>query len=116
DRLFVRYYKWLYVFSLNSNQWSRWLTANKFSTLFVIPNTTGIDVAYGHSVTSGDPLKIWTFVDDRVLGVGTVESFNCSIVTKTLDFDVSHAYKVLFWWGMTIASSSTTSASISVPN
>lgn len=116
NRLFVRYYSNLYVYSLLIGKWSKWSTLKKFSQLFVIPNSTGLDVAWAHSVSLSNSIALWSFVDDRVLRVGIDETFNCSIVTKTYDFDVSWAYKVMFWWGMTIATSAPTTSTAQVPN
>jgi hypothetical protein len=53
--------------------------------------------------------------DNRVTNLGN-ETFNCSIVTKTYDFDLAWAYKVMFWWGVSIATSGGTTAQVVIPN
>lgn len=115
NRLFVRYYNNMYVYSLLSGRWSSWKTVKKFSRVVVLPDQGG-DTAYAHSITSTDPGILYKFQDDRVTGVQSEEDFTCTITTKTYDFDASWAYKVLFWWGMTLATSGTTTAQVVVPN
>lgn len=117
DRLFVRYYAYIYVYSLVTKTWSQWTTARAFSRLVTVPSADiGLDTAYATSASSNDPAKVYYFRDDRVTGVGTVESFNCMITTKTYDLDVPQQYKVLFWWGLNIATSGNTTVSAVVPN
>lgn len=115
NRLFVRYYKYLYVYSLLSGRWSRWDTNNKFSFLVTMPIASG-EQAYAHSSTTALAGNIFTFTEDRVMGVQTQEAFECSITTKTYDFDVSHAYKVLFWWGLDIATLGVTNGKVTLAN
>lgn len=115
NRLFVRYYNNLYVYSLLSGRWSSWKTAKKFSRVVVVPDQAG-DTAYAHSITTTDPGILYKFQDDRVTGVQSEEDFTCVITTKTYDFDASWSFKVLFWWGMTLATSGSTTAQVMVPN
>lgn len=115
-RLFVRYFNQLYVFSLQTGRWSRWSSVRKFITLTELPNPQGQDVAYASSISISAPNLLLSIVDDRTTNVGTVENFNCSIITKTYDFDISWAFKVMFWWGMTIATLGQTTVVANVPN
>ena len=116
NRLFIRYYSKFYTYSLLTGRWSRWVSTKKFGSVFVVPSSTTLDTVYAHSISSSDPIELHYFQDDRVINVGLNESFNCSIVTKTYDFDMSWSFKVIFWWGMTIASSGATTATVQVPN
>jgi hypothetical protein len=117
NRLFVRYYGREYVFSLQTGRWSRWVSTSQFSALFIVPNFQGTyAAAFGHSISSVNPLQLNYILDHRVTGVGTNESFNCSIITKTYDFSLPWAYKVLFWWGMAISTSGTTTVSAQIPS
>lgn len=117
SRLFVRYYGNMYVYSLTTKTWSRWETTRQFSRLIVIPSSTvGLDVAYAATATSLQVGKIFFFTDDRILGVGTEETFDCKVVTKTYDFDLGYRYKTLFWWDLLIATSGATKATVTVTN
>lgn len=67
DRLFVRYYKNLYVFSLRVKRWSTWETDRKFSKVVVIPSATvGLDTAYAASGSQSRPSDLYYFQDVRV--------------------------------------------------
>lgn len=117
DRLFVRYYGYMYVYSLVTKTWSQWTTSRKFSRIVTIPSADiGLDTAYATSASSSDPNQVYYFRDDRITGVGTVEAFTCSITTKTYDLDIPHVFKVLYWWGLNIATSGDTTAAAVVPN
>lgn len=127
NRLFVRYYSYLYVYSLVSKTWSQWTTARKFSRIVCIPNADiGLDTAYASTASSDDPGKIYYFRDDRTTGVGVAEAFTCTVVTKSMDYLqgrigkflqylIPTAYKALLWWGVSIATSGNTTASVTVP-
>jgi hypothetical protein len=116
NRLFVRYYSKQYVYSLTIGKWSRWTTFKKFNNLYVVPSASGPDTAYAASVSITIPPYLFSILDDRVANIQSGESFNCSITTKTYDFDLSYSFKVMFWWGMTIATSGLCSGIVNVPN
>jgi hypothetical protein len=66
DRLFVRYFKYLYVYSLRVKRWSRWVSDRKFSHLVVIPSATvGLDTAYTTSASQAKPAEAYSFQDVR---------------------------------------------------
>ena len=115
DRLFVRYYSYLYVYSLVTKTWSQWDSTKKFSRLVTIPSADiGLDTAYATSATNVP--AVFFFRDDRITGVGSIEAFSCSVLTKTYDLDIPHLYKVLFWWALQIATSGTVTATATAPN
>lgn len=122
DRLFVRYYSKLYVYSLRVKRWSTWETAKKFSKLVVIPSASvGLDTAYAHSASSTNAGAGFFFQDDRKTlysGPGDVtnEVFQGRIKTRTYDYDVPENYKLQFWWGAAIATSGSFTATASIPN
>ncbi len=117
DRLFVRYYSNLYVYSLRVQKWARWETDRKFSKLVSISTASvGLDTCFSHTATSANAGKIYFFRDDRVTAVGTAESFNCRIVTRTFDFDPFSQFKVQFWGGIQISTSGTLTAEVRIPN
>jgi len=120
NRLFVRYYANMYVLSLKTNRWCRWTSPRKFSKLYVFPSASvGLDIAYamcGSSALSG---KILLIRDSRTDGIGTSgtqETFTCSIQTKTLDFDIPYAYKLMTMWGLSIATLSDSICKTNIPN
>jgi hypothetical protein len=45
-----------------------------------------------------------------------IEFFQGRITTKTYDFDLPHAYKVCFWWGIAVATSGKFVATLNIPN
>lgn len=122
DRLFVRYYSRLYVYSLKVKKWSSWETTKKFSKVVVIPSATlGLDTAYAHSASSTNAGKAYRFQDNRkTLRINdadtTNENFQGKITTKTMEFDVPQSYKVMFWYGIALATSGNFSATYTVPN
>jgi hypothetical protein len=120
NRLFVRYYSNMYVLSLKTNRWCRWTSARKFSRLFVVPSASvGLDVAYAMSGSSLLGGQVFFIRDSRVDGIGTAdvqETFTCSIQTKTFDFDIPYAFKVMTKWGLSIATLSDTVCKTVVPN
>lgn len=116
NRLFVRYYSKCYVFSLITGRWCKWVSNNKFITLWTVPGTAGVDTAYGASTSIANPVQFNTMLDDRLTNVGVTELFTCSITTKTYDFQLQWAFKVLFWWGTTISTCGLTNATVSAPN
>jgi len=124
DRLFVRYFKNMYVYSIRVKRWSRWDTVRKFSKVVVIPSATvGLDTAYASSASITLSTQSYLFRDDRrTTDQGqtpqnpAIERFQGKIVTKTYDFDVPHAYKVLFMWGISIATSGRVTGILTIPN
>jgi hypothetical protein len=124
DRLFVRYFKNLYVYSLRVKRWSRWVSDRKFSHLVVIPSATvGLDTAYTTSASQAKPAEAYSFQDVRNVdytgNVGVppnAEVFQGIIQTKTYDFDVPHVYKVHFWWGIAVATSGKFTGTLVIPN
>lgn len=121
DRLFVRYYSNIYVYSLDVERWSTWKSTKKFSKVVSIPSASiGLDVAYCHSASTDTPNTLFTFIDDRITGVGSSgvngETFTCKIQTKTYDFDVPHLYKVMSHWEVQVATSTAVTAASNMPN
>jgi len=122
DRLFVRYFKNLYVFSLRVKRWSSWVSTLKFSKVVVIPSATvGLDTAYTTTASQSKPTEAYYFKDirttDDVGAVGsTIEVFQGKLTTKTYDFDAPHTFKVIFWWGIAVATSGKFSTSLIIPN
>ena len=124
DRLFVRYFKYLYVYNLKVKRWCRWVSDRKFSHLVVIPSATvGLDTAYTTSASQAKPAEAYFFQDVRnVSYTGNVgvppdaEVFQGVIQTKTYDFDLPHVYKVIWWWGIALATSGKFTGTLTIPN
>lgn len=117
DRLFVRYYSNLYVYSLRVQRWSRWVTNRKFSKIVVIPTASlGLDTAYMHTATTADPGKVYLFRDDRVTSVGSSEDFDCTITTKVMNFDIPQGFKAISHGGLDVATSGNVQTTIKIPN
>lgn len=118
DRLFVRYFTNLYVYGLKLKRWTLWQSTRKFSKIVVIPSATiGLDTAYAASASQSKPAEIYYFQDIRTkTSGGTAEVFQGIVTTKTYDFDTPHSYKVHFWWGISVATSGSTFATVVVPN
>jgi hypothetical protein len=123
DRLFIRYFKYLYVYNLDVQKWSSWETTRKFSKVVVIPSANvGLDTAYCTSASQSKPTEAYLFRDVRqTTAISTdnpvgVEFFKGRLTTKTYDFDLGHLYKVIFWWGISVATSGTFTATLAVPS
>lgn len=66
DRLFVRYFKYLYVYNLDVNRWSSWESTRKFSKVVVLPSASvGLDTAYAMSSSQSRPYDCYQFQDIR---------------------------------------------------
>lgn len=63
------------------------------------------------SQTTSRFTKIYYLLEDYV-GSSAVESFTCSLTTKTYDFDRPGSFKVLFWWGVDCLFKGTINASV----
>jgi len=123
DRIFVRYYANMYVYNLRTATWSTWTTARPFAWVFTVPSLSGtLDTAFAAPSINTAPSqgRIYFFRDDRKEGVGGTgvnnESFVCSLVSKTYDFDVPQSYKALFHWGVAMATNGNTTGTVSVPS
>lgn len=120
NRLFVRYYSSMYILSLKTNRWSSITSPRKFSRLYIIPSSSvGLDIAYAMSGSSALPGRIYFMKDSRIDGVGpgsNQESFTCSIQTKTFDFDIPFAFKLMKMWGLSISTLSDTVCKTNIPN
>jgi hypothetical protein len=121
DRLFIRYFKNLYVYSLRVKRWSTWVSTRKFSKVVVIPSATvGLDTAYTTTASQAKSTEAYYFQDirrtDDVGQGGLVETFQGSITTKTYDFDTPQSFKVIFWWGIAVATSGKFNAALVIPN
>jgi hypothetical protein len=78
DRLFVRYFKNLYVYSLRVKRWCSWVSDRKFSKVVVIPSATvGLDTAYACSASQAKPTEFYYFQDlRRTDDTGVVETIS----------------------------------------
>jgi hypothetical protein len=107
-RLVVRYYANIYVYHLRVKAWSRWdcATVAGFNpaTWFRYPvASSGTDnVTYYSGSCQTSDTKVYSLTNGY--NVTNSETMNCSIITKTYDFDAPDMYKKLFYWGADIAS------------
>jgi hypothetical protein len=76
----------------------------------------GLDTAYAHSASTSDPGKIYLFRDDRVTGVGSLESFDCSFQTKVMNFDIPQDFKAISHGGLDVATTGNLTTVIRIPN
>lgn len=114
DRLFVRYLGRTYVLSVLSGRWCEWTTNRPFEYVTVVA-TEDSSIGYAWSIANDKRGELYSLLDNRIANVED-EDFTCRVVTKTYDFDISHTYKVLFWWGLTIATLGDTTARVVSPN
>ena len=86
DRLFVRYFKNLYVYSIRVKRWSRWESNRKFSKIVVIPSATvGLDTAYASSASLNRPYESYLFKDDRRTNDAGGETISVPTLVGTRD-------------------------------
>jgi hypothetical protein len=99
DRLLVRYFNNVYVYSIRSDAWVRWVTSQYFGPFVRSPvaytSTDNIYYAAGSALSSNT--LVYRFIDGFVLNV--TESMTSTIRTRNYDFDRPDRYKRLFWWG-----------------
>lgn len=115
NRLIVRFFDNFYVYGLKTKAFSMW----RFNTASYTPDAfvryPYIDVLTGKTFyvaanydKSGTTL--YKLVDD--LQTGNQETFICSLVTKTYDFEVPYTFKRLFHWGVDLFSKSVVEFSV----
>lgn len=107
-RAIVWYYGTTYVYSINTNTWSRWESLSHYPalTLQVPPTSLAGDVRVGLAqtgVTSGP--KGLTRIRDEVIDDASGELMICSVRTKSYSLEESAQYKRLFYWVVEIKSS-----------
>lgn len=112
DRIVVRYFDKVYVFSTKTRTWSRWVTTRVFSRLIQEPrpsNTTALQ-----RYVSGSAIEDTraTYVFQEGFDVSASESMTCSVTTKVFDFDTPDKFKKLYWWGIDIISSGTVTGTV----
>lgn len=103
NRLIVRFYDNFYVYGLKTRAFSMWrfnsasFTPSSFIRYPLLDSTTGqtffICADYDKSKS-----RVYKFID-TISGTNT-ETFDCSITTKTYDFNVPYTFKRLFHWGV----------------
>lgn len=103
DRLHLRYYGWSYVFGLRTRTWTKWDTSgvSLYPTVwFEVPSNllTNPQPAY---LGTGQG-KTVRFVDGY--NATQSEEMTCYLRTRNYDFQVSHMFKRLFWWGIDVVS------------
>lgn len=104
DRLFVQYYGTVYVLDLKTNTWSIWTSK--------IPNfrigkvlSFPIDIlnkrpfAY---IAGGSANDRRLFRVDETLSFGNAEQIECVVQTKNYDFQSSHTFKRMTYWGFDV--------------
>lgn len=104
DRLVLRYYDSYYVFGLKTRAWTTWISTmfvDQFIQDPVFDTTTGAAAYYAGSCLSTDD-NLYRFREGFFLA--DTEAMSCSFVTKTYDFNLSYAFKRLFWWGTDVLS------------
>lgn len=116
NMLFVRVYDDLYVYYILTKTWSRWKSSKVFSYVSQVEESSGAVAYASGSLTASNPAGLYKFTEDRLSGIGSDETFDCQITTKTYDFDTSWAFKVMFWWGMTIATMQPTKVNVNIPS
>jgi len=123
DRLFVRYFKYLYVYSLRVKRWSRWISDRKFSHLVVIPSASvGLDTAYGTSASQAKPAEAYSFQDVRgvdfsgnvavsaptLVGTASVTTTSAATVMTPAAGTVAGDWVYVYWTNLATASTATT--------
>lgn len=101
-RIIFSYYDTMFVFSLKTRTWTTWTSTAYGGIGKIIKKDNAPNIqAVAHSsklVSSGGTRKASTLLIQDELSTN-VEAFTCSITTKDYDYQVSSAYKRLFWWG-----------------
>lgn len=110
NRLIVRFYDNFYVYGLKTRAFSIWRfdTASYTPSYFVrypyLDPITGLTF-YLASNYDKSSSTIYRLID-TVNNNSAIESFTCSLITKTYDFNVPYTFKRLFHWGVDLLSKS----------
>jgi len=108
-RAIVWYYGTTYVYSINTNTWSRWHSElhRPSLTLQIPPTSLAGDVRVGLAqagLTTGP--KGLLRIRDEVLAGTSGEQMTCSVRTKSYSLEEAAQYKRLFYWVVEVKSSS----------
>ncbi len=107
NRLVIRYFDNFYIYGLKTRAFSMWrfnkasYTPSSFIRYPLIDTATGqtFFVAADYDKSKS---RLYKLVD--VLDGAAIETFDCSVVTKTYDFNVPYTFKRLFHWGVDLFS------------
>lgn len=101
-RIIFSYYDTMFVFSLKTRTWTTWKsdTYGGLGKIIKKDNEPNIQ-AVAHSsklvpLTASRKAKTLLIKDELST---ELETFTCRVTTKNYDYQVSSAYKRLFWWG-----------------
>lgn len=96
DRLFVRYFKYLYVYSLKIKKWCQWVTDRKFSKIVVMPSlTVGLDTAYAATASQNKSTEVYSFQDTRKVDFSGNTTLSAITVPLSAQFSGTAASSVL---------------------
>lgn len=104
DRLVLRYFDQYYVFGLKTRAWTTWVSTmfvDQFIQDPVFDTASGAAAYYAGSCLSTDD-NLYRFREGYFLA--DTENMTCTVVTKNYDFNLSYAFKRLFWWGTDVLS------------
>lgn len=111
NRLVVRFYDNFYVYGLKTRAFSLWRYNESSYTPSIFIRYPLLDPTSGQTffiAANYDKASSYLYkLVDTVYSNTAVESFTCSIVTKTYDFNVPYTFKRLFHWGVDLLSKST---------
>jgi len=102
SRIIFSYYDTLHVFSLKTRTWTTWRSPLRGAIgKFIELSGTAQNQAVVHSssaVSTGGSRNAKTLRITDAITTDT-EAFQCSLQTKNYSYEVTSAYKRLFWWG-----------------
>lgn len=100
DRLIIRYYDTYYVFGLKTRVWTIWEASAYLGRFFQVPFGSDIPENATYLASSADSTDdhMYSFLDGYMSSRSEV--INCSVTTKTYDFENSYTFKRLLWWGV----------------
>lgn len=113
DRLVVRYFNNIYVFGLRTRTWGTWSSKNStlqnFGPLVEMPSLEvhAADEKFyaGSSIKSLKNVVAILDEHDATTLEGTLTTnydIECTVISKNYDFNDSHHFKRLMWWGADI--------------
>lgn len=103
DRLFVNYYGITYVYGLNTSTWTVWKPGHDLviGKLLAEPITVHNGQPRGF-IADARPNKLNLFDVSEELSISRTEPIECVFVSKNYDYQSSHTFKRLTWWGVDV--------------
>jgi hypothetical protein len=100
ERLIVRYFDKIYVFSFKTRTWSTWSSTMRPSKWYIEPRDSNATTLPKYVAGAAQLNSRFTYQIQEGYDNIASEIMTCKATTKVFDFDSPGQFKRLFWWGI----------------